>query len=94
MEAAMAALETALDIEEAMLKNGRIIAAFLDCSKFFDQLPWEVLWNLAEHWGAPDQIIRAMKTFYKQLNSRFKIGDHAGKNGKEPTVSPKAARYQ
>ena len=37
-----------------------LIAALLDYSKFFDMLPWEILWPLAEWWGAPDDIINSM----------------------------------
>ena len=77
-EAAMAALETALEVEEAFLDQSTLLAAFLDYSKFFDILPWELLWPLALHWGAPWQIINAMKAFYIQLTSAFKIGNHFG----------------
>ena len=77
-EAAMAALETALEVEEAILDDDPLIAGFLDYSKFFDQLPWELLWPLALWWGAPESIIRAMHTFYLVVTSSFKIGDHFG----------------
>ena len=77
-EAAMAALETALEVEEAILDDSPLIAGFLDYSKFFDQLPWELLWPLALRWGAPKCIIKAMQSFYICVTSRFKIGDHHG----------------
>ena len=77
-EAVQAALESALDIEEAILADESLYAALLDYSKFFDLLPWEILRPLAEWWGAPKQIIGAIKNFYLSLISRFKIGTHFG----------------
>jgi hypothetical protein len=77
-EAAQAALEVTLDVEMALLERSALIAALLDYSKFFDMLPWEILWPLARWWGAPDEVVAAMERFYKQLKSRFKIGSHFG----------------
>ena len=48
MEAVHAALESALDVEAAILEDSPLYAALLDYSKLFDLLPWEVLWSLAE----------------------------------------------
>ena len=95
VEAAMAALETALESEEAMLDLSPLIAAFLDYSKFCDQLPREILWPLARHWGAPPpQIMKAVEAFYFTLTSSrgSKLATASAPHGNAPTASRRAAR--
>ena len=41
VKAVRAALETALNVDEVRLEDQALTAAFLDYSKYFDQLPWQ-----------------------------------------------------
>ena len=78
-EALQAYIEMGMELENAHLSNSPLIAIFLDYAKYFDSIPWTVVWGLAEWWGIPPEIIRAEKSFYSALSSRFKINGHYGK---------------
>ena len=46
----------AIDQEEADSKDEPWIATLLDYVKYFDTIPWSILWPLAEWWGLPRPI--------------------------------------
>ena len=77
-EALHAFLAASLDIECAHLKGEDLIAAFLDYAKFFDSMPWELLFKLAEWWGMPPGILKSMRSLYNSMLSYFRINGHYG----------------
>ena len=77
-EAIAAAVSLAIDQEEAEILGEPWITTLLDYVKYFDTIPWSILWPLARHWGCPEPLLRASSSFYVNLESRFKFGGHLG----------------
>ena len=79
-EAVQANLDAALDVEEAQITDSPFIVAFLDYSKFFDSLVWQIIWAYAKWMGAPAGLMNAIAKFYANLESRFKVNGHYGRS--------------
>ena len=51
----------------------------LDLVKFFDLVPYELLFSLFEHLGMPPEVLRALRGFYREVECRFALGEVLGR---------------
>eukprot|EP00969_Alexandrium_andersonii_P371001 15478535-Alexandrium_andersonii.AAC.1 len=57
--AATANYEFAAQLEQARLLEQSASALFIDMHKCFDQVSRELIWTLADHYGAPRGVLNA-----------------------------------
>ena len=67
-----------MDIEEMMLDGTAFCGGAADIHKFFDQIPRDLLYALAELAGMPKDILQAYKNFLENLKIYNGIGSSIG----------------
>ena len=62
MEAVMAAVESDLEVEQALLEDIPLFAVLPDHSKLFDMVPWGMIWLPRDWWGIPQGGLSQSRT--------------------------------
>eukprot|EP00973_Karenia_brevis_P013783 1871111-Karenia_brevis.AAC.1 len=71
--------QLALKIERAMLEDLPLYGFTLDYAKCFDQIPWDIMFRLAEQLGMSGRILKPVESMYLNLRRRFKYAGSCGR---------------
>ena len=66
-------------MEEALIDDTPVYLASFDYQKCFDRVPQEIMFQLVERLGLPDNMMRPIRGIYKKLGRRFKLPAGLGK---------------
>ena len=68
----------ALKVEAALLSGKPVFGICFDFAKCFDRIPHNILLELVERMGLAPRVLRPIRTMYRGLQRRFRVGAYVG----------------
>ena len=79
---------TCMEIEELTLEGTPFCGGTADIMKFFDQIPREVVYRIAERTRMPSRVLKAYREFQESLKIRNSLAGTLGKEYKKKNSIP------
>ena len=65
-------------IEKKLEKQKKLYVGFMDLEKAYDRVNREQLWRVLQEYGVRGNMLRAVKSFYKQSKACVRVGRKEG----------------
>ncbi len=61
-------------VEEYLVKDKKLYAAFMDLEKAYDRVDREAHWSVLKIYGVGGQLLKGIQAFYREANACVRVG--------------------